>query len=70
MGGFDEEPVWIGEQLCYDLCGNKIHVLCTPGLKYVTGLVLNYDAMPTFVAKMSFNPDGGFSLDDVVTEEE
>ena len=69
MGGFDEEPVWIGEQLCYDLSGNEIRVLCTPGLKYVTGLVLNYDVMPTIAATMTFNPDGSFTLGNVGIEE-
>ena len=70
MGGFDDEPVWIGEQLRYDLSGGKIRVLCTPGLKYVTGLVLTYDAMPTVEADMTFNADGSFELSDIATGKE
>lgn len=65
MGGFDEDPIWIGEQLCYDISDDDIRVLCTPGLKYVTGLVLNYDAMPTLEATMTFNAAGRFSLGDI-----
>ena len=69
MGGFDEDPIWIGEQLRYDVSGDEIRVLCTPGLKYVTGLVLNYDSMPTFAATLTFSPDGSFSLGNVGTVE-
>ena len=65
MGGFDEDPIWIGEQLCYDISDDDIRVLCTPGLKYVTGLALNYDAMPTLEATMTFNAAGRFSLGEI-----
>lgn len=68
MGGFDEDPIWIGEQLRYDVSGDAIRVLCLPGLKYVTGLVLNYDAMPTIAATLTFSPDGSFSLGNVGIE--
>ncbi len=69
MGGFDEEPIWIGEQLSYDLSTEPIRVLCLPGLKYVTGLVLNYDAMPTISATLTLNHDGGFALDNIGIKE-
>ena len=69
MGGFDEEPIWIGEQLSYDLSAEPIRVLCLPGLKYVTGLVLNYDAMPTISATLTLNHDGGFALDNIGIKE-
>ena len=69
MGGFDEEPVWIGEQLSYDLSDATIRVLCLPGLKYVTGLVLNYDVMPTISATLTLNQDGGFVLDNIGIKE-
>ena len=69
MGGFDEEPIWIGEQLSYDLSAEPIRVLCLPGLKYVTGLVLNYDAMPTISATLMLNHDGGFALDNIGIKE-
>lgn len=70
MGGFDDEPVWIGEQLRYELSDGKIRLLCTPGLKYVTGLVLTYDAMPTIVVGVTFNADGSFALSDIETGKE
>ncbi len=48
MGGFDEDaPLWIGEQLQYDLSGDAPCLLVTPGVKFTTGLVLIYDDMPT-----------------------
>ena len=62
MGGFDEEPVWIGEQLRFGLWDTSLRVFCMPGLKYVTGLVLNYDAMPNFMADVAFDADGNIIL--------
>ena len=48
MGGFDnEQPLWIGEQLYYDISGDEPKVVFTPGVKYTTGLVLTYDGMIT-----------------------
>ena len=69
MGGFDEEPVWIGEQLSYDVESEPIRVLCTPGLKYVTGLVLSYDVMPTIVADVEMKPESLFTIDNIKIEE-
>lgn len=69
MGGFDEEPVWIGEQLSYDISSESIRVLCTPGLKYVTGLVLNYDVMPTIVADVEMTPDSSLTIDNIKVKE-
>ena len=41
MGGFDEEkPLWIGEQLYYDLSGEEPRVVFVPGVKFTTGLAL------------------------------
>ena len=65
MGGFGEEPVWIGEQLSYDLSGETVRVLCTPGLKYITGLVLNYDVMPTIVADVEMSGTSSFAIDNI-----
>jgi len=65
MGGFDEEPVWIGEQLSYDLSDETIRVRCLPGLKYVTGLVLSYDVMPTIVADVEMSGTSSFTIDNI-----
>ena len=69
MGGFDEEPIWIGEQLSYDLSDEPIRVLCTPGLKYVTGLVLSYDAMPTIAADVKMSEEPLFTIDNIIIKE-
>jgi hypothetical protein len=69
MGGFDDEqPVWIGEQIRYNLNGGHPCVLFTPGLKFVTGLVLTYDNMPTLSAKVKLEKDGSFTLSDFKAE--
>ena len=48
MGGFDaDDPVWIGEQMSYDISGDSIRVKIVPGIKFTTGLVLHYEEMPT-----------------------
>ena len=68
-GSCDDDWVWIGEQLCYDLSGGHPRVCFTPGLKFVdkqsgsadgtAGLVLIYDDMPTFAAEVVLQ-DSGF----------
>ena len=65
MGGFDDETVWIGEQIAYDISGDVIVVHITPGVNYVVGKVLLYDDMPTISARVSINDEGTLSLDDV-----
>ena len=70
MGGFDKDPIWIGEQLRYDVSSQPIRVLFMPGLKYVTGLVLNYDAMPLIGADVELCPDESFKLTNVSIEDE
>ena len=63
MGGFDSEtPVWIGEQIAYDLSGDSPRLLVTPGIKYTTGLVLTYDDMPTLSAPLSIGQDGNLLI--------
>ena len=49
MGGFYDEPVWIGEQISYVL-GDTLRALVTPGVSFNVGKVLLYDDMPTFSA--------------------
>lgn len=70
MGGFDDEqPLWIGEQISYQLDAQP-RVCFVPGLKFTTGLVLTYDDMPTLSAGVTLNDDGSFSLSDFREEKE
>ena len=63
MGGFDDEqPLWIGEQMTYDLNEDTPHLLITPGVKFTTGLVLTYDDMPTLSAPLTIDSDGKVSI--------
>ncbi len=66
MGGFDnEQPVWIGEQIGFDLSGSAPCLLVTPGVKFTTGLVLTYDDMPTLIAPLTIADDGTVSIGDL-----
>ena len=66
MGGFDsEQPLWVGEQIQYDLSGEIPRLLVTPGIKFTTGLVLTYDDIPTLVAPLTINSDGTVSIGDI-----
>ena len=59
MGGFDmDQPLWIGEQLFYDLSGDKVLLQVVPGVKFTTGLVLTYDDMPTLSLPVVIASDG------------
>lgn len=59
MGGFDDEqPLWIGEQLYYDVSGDEPEVVFVPGVKFTTGLVLTYDDMPELSAPITIDEDG------------
>ena len=65
MGGLDDEqPIWIGEQISYDLNNGNPRVCFTPGVKFVTGLVLTYDDMPTLSASIQLAEDGSYELSD------
>ena len=68
MGGFDEDAVWIGEQLTYDISGDELYVHVTPGVNFVVGKVLHYDDMPTISAKVTLTEGGGFTLSDLKVE--
>ncbi|MBO4642140.1 MAG: hypothetical protein J5661_04715 [Bacteroidaceae bacterium] len=68
MGGFDDEqPIWIGEQISYELSGDDPYVRIVPGVKFTTGLVLTYDDMPTFAACVDLQDDASFDIDDLKT---
>ena len=63
MGGFDDEqPLWIGEQLYYDVSGDEPKVVFTPGVKFTTGLVLTYDDMPELSAPITIDENGLFTI--------
>ena len=63
MGPLDKEhPLWIGEQMVYDLSGDAPSLLVTPGVKYAAGGALAYDCMPTLRAPLTFGSDGTISL--------
>ena len=66
MGGFDsEQPLWIGEQIEYDLSGDTPRLLITPGVKFTTGLVLTYDDMPTLSAPISIDGEGKVNIGEI-----
>ena len=67
MGGFDDDAIWVGEQICYDFSGEKPRVSITPGVKFVVGLMLHYDDMPTFTASITMS-DGIINLSDIKIE--
>lgn len=65
MGGFDEDAVWIGERMVVEkhLSGYSVRVV--PGVKYVTGLALHYENMPTFTADVMLSEDGSLQLENL-----
>ena len=66
MGGFDnEQPLWIGEQLYYDVSSDEPKVVFIPGVKFTTGLVLTYDDMPELSAPITIDENGLFTIHDI-----
>ena len=66
MGGFDDEqPLWIDEQLYYDVCSGDPIVVFTPGVKFTTGLVLTYDDMPELSAPITIDENGLFTIHEI-----
>ena len=70
MGRFDNEAIWIGEQISYDISGKKLKVSFTPGVKFVVGQVLIYDDMPTLTSEVTLSDDGSFTLSDISENKE
>jgi len=71
MGGFDDEqPLWIGEQLYYDVSGDEPKVIFTPGVKFTTGLVLTYDDMPELSAPLTIDENGLFTIHEIAVAKE
>ena len=70
MDGFDDEqPLWIGEQLYYDVSGDEPKVIFTPGVKFTTGLVLTYDDMPELSAPLTIDENGLFTIHEIAVKE-
>lgn len=70
MGGFDDEkPLWIGEQLYYDLSGEEPRVVFVPGVKFTTGLALTYDDMPDLSASFTVDDKGDCKIDEITVQE-
>ncbi|MBP5277298.1 MAG: hypothetical protein J6Z18_02235 [Prevotella sp.] len=68
MGGFDaDQPLWIGEQLCYDISGEVPALLITPGVKYTTGLVLTYGDMPMVTGSLTVDEKGQITIGELET---
>ena len=65
MGGFDDDAVWIGEQLTYDINGSDLYVQAVPGVNFIVGKVLHYEDMPTISARVTLNNDGSFTLSEL-----
>lgn len=69
MGGFDDEqPVWIGEQLYYDVSSGDPKVIFTPGVKFTAGLVLIYDDMPELSAPFTIDENGLFTIHEIAVK--
>lgn len=63
MGGFDDEqPLWIGEQVYYDVSSGEPKVIFAPGVKFTTGLVLIYDDMPALSAPVTLDGKGALTI--------
>ncbi len=70
MGGFDDEqPLWIGEQLYYDVSGDNPKVIFTSGVKFTTGLVLTYDDMPELLAPITIDENGMITIHEITVKE-
>ena len=65
MGGFDDDALWIGDNITYDLGNGQPRVCVTPGVKFITGLVLHYDDTPTISAAIEMDENGKFALSDM-----
>lgn len=63
MGGFLDDPIWIGEQITYML-GHQLTVCFVPGIDFVVGKVLIYDDMPTIAANVDLISNGNFRISD------
>ena len=70
MGAFDDDALWIGEQISYDFSHPQPRVAIIPGVKFVTGLVLHYDDSPALIATFEKNENGKLTLSDIKVKKE
>lgn len=68
MGGFDDNAIWIGENITYDFSNGQPRVCVIPGVKFVTGLVLHYEDMPTLTGTIEKDDSGTLSVSDIKVE--
>lgn len=67
MGGFMEDAIYVGEQIAYGIEG-PLTVQVTPGVNFVVGKILHYDDMPTIIATVTLDENGGITLSDFKAE--
>ena len=65
MGDFDEQPLWIGEQLYYEVSSGDPKVIFTPGVKYTSAPILFYDDMPELSAPITIDENGLFTIHEI-----
>ena len=66
MGGFDDDqPLWIGEQLYYDVSSGDPKVIFIPGVKFNSGFVLVYDDMPDLSSPFTVDENGLFTIQEI-----
>lgn len=65
MGDFDEQPLWIGEQLYYDVSSGDPKVIFIPGVKYASAPVLFYDDMPELSTPVTIDENGLFTIHEI-----
>jgi hypothetical protein len=66
MGGFDDDqPLWIGEQLYYDVSAGEPKLVFVPGVKFTTGLVLTYDDMPELYSPVTIDENGKLTIREI-----
>ena len=68
MGGFDDDAIWIGEKLYFEKNDGDLRVSVVPGVKFVVGLVLHYENMPTITATVGKSNEGTVALSDLKIE--
>lgn len=68
MGGFDDDAIWIGEKMDIENNEGNLRVSVVPGVKFVVGLVLHYENMPTISAMVGKSNEGTVTLSDLKIE--
>ena len=70
MGEFDQDkPICIGEQLYYDVNGDKPRVVFVPGLKFATSPMPYYDDMPDLSAPFAIDDNGNYTIGEITVHD-